>query len=139
MPVKTRGSAQIDKAQRRIALIKSIEENLDLGYNLTVPNYAQLIEETRSALEDYNTLLPQVAEARQKLEALEKELGATSERMLSGVAMKFGKSSIEYTKAGGKVRQRAKSLNSESMEESPLLTIATNGSTSSNGKAIKVN
>ncbi len=139
MGLKTRGSAQLDKAQRRIALIKSIEENLDLGYGLTVPKYSTLIEETRAALEAYNTLLPQLSEARQKLEQLEKELGETSERMLSGVAMKYGKSSIEYAKAGGSNRKKSKSSSSNSIEAAPTLLVEKNGSKNGNGKTIAVN
>ena len=139
MGLKTRGSAQIDKAQRRMALIKSIEENLDLGYGLTVPNYAGLIEETRTALETYNTLLPQVDEARATVERLEKELGEMSERMLSGVAMKYGKSSVQYAKAGGSNRKRSKSSPTAPNEPSPGLIVEKNGSKSSNGKANSVN
>ena len=36
MSLKTRGSAAIDKAQLRLALLKSIDENLDLGHGLTI-------------------------------------------------------------------------------------------------------
>ncbi len=139
MGLKTRGSAQLDKAQRRIALIKSIEETLDLGYGLTVSNYTTLIEKARAALEAYNTLLPQLGEARQKLEQLEKELGETSARMLSGVAMKYGKSSIEYTKAGGSNRKKSKSSSPVSIAAVPALTVETNGAKNGNGKAIAVN
>ncbi|MGV0023387.1 hypothetical protein [Phormidesmis priestleyi] len=139
MGLKTRGSAQLDKAQRRIALIKSIAENLDLGYNLTVPNYAKLIEDTRRALEEYNTLLPELSEARQKLEQLEKELGETSERMLTGVALKFGKSSMEYAKAGGSNRKRSKGSSPEQSEGLATLPVEKNGSKSGNGKVNSVN
>ena len=138
MGLKTRDSAQLDKAQRRMALVKSIEENLDLGYGLTVSKYSTLIEETRTALEAYNTLLPQLSEARQKLGRLEKELGETSERMLSGVAMKYGKSSIEYTKAGGSNRRKSKSPTSDAIEAAPSLVVEKNGSKNGNGKAISV-
>ncbi|KAM3098694.1 hypothetical protein ACKFKF_16615 [Phormidesmis sp. 146-12] len=139
MGLKTRGSAQLDKAQRRIALIKSIEENLDLGYDLTVPNYAKLIDDTRRALEAYNTLLPELGEARQKLEQLEKELGETSERMLTGVALKFGKSSMEYAKAGGSNRKKSKNSSPESSEALSTLPVEKNGSKSSSNQVNSVN
>ena len=35
MSLRTRGSAAVDKAQLRLALLKSIDESLDLGHGLT--------------------------------------------------------------------------------------------------------
>ncbi|NEU79623.1 hypothetical protein [Nostoc sp. UIC 10630] len=43
MSLKTRGSAAVDKAQRRLALLKSINENLDLGHGLTIEAYIGII------------------------------------------------------------------------------------------------
>ncbi|MEH2149048.1 hypothetical protein [Nostoc sp.] len=34
MSLRTRGSAAVDKAQLRLALLKSVDENLDLGHGL---------------------------------------------------------------------------------------------------------
>jgi hypothetical protein len=45
----------LDKAQRRLALLKSIDEKLDFGHELSVAAYSQLIAEIRTDLEDYNT------------------------------------------------------------------------------------
>ncbi|MHC0064532.1 hypothetical protein ACWATR_16785 [Nostoc sp. UIC 10890] len=39
MSLKTRGSAAVDKAQLRLALLKSIDKNLDLGHGLTIEAY----------------------------------------------------------------------------------------------------
>ncbi|MBW4434756.1 MAG: hypothetical protein KME28_24355 [Pelatocladus maniniholoensis HA4357-MV3] len=57
MSFKTRGSAAVDKAQRRLALLKSINEHLDLGNGLTIEAYNQLIDNIRTKLEAHNMLL----------------------------------------------------------------------------------
>jgi hypothetical protein len=141
MPQKTRGSAALDKAQRRLGQIKSIDENLDLGFGLTVTAYDQLIDETRTSLEAHNTLLSNIAESRQRLDQLNASLSDLSERMLRGVAIRYGKNSIEYIKAGGSNRRRG------GRRSTSLVTLAevtptnettqtnTNGATS-NGKQL---
>lgn len=106
MTLKTRGSTALDKAQRRLALMKGIDENLDLGHGLTVEGYSQLIDEVRSTLEDHNRLLSEVEESRKTVAQLDKTLSALSGRMLSGVATRYGKDSIQYAKAGGSNRKR---------------------------------
>jgi hypothetical protein len=109
MPLKTRGSSALDKAQRRLALLKSIDETLDLGHGLTVESYARAIDSTRATLEAHNTLLANLDESRKTVAQLDKDLSALSERMLSGIATLYGRSSIEYAKAGGSNRKRSKS------------------------------
>ncbi|BAY20564.1 hypothetical protein NIES2100_03060 [Calothrix sp. NIES-2100] len=106
MSVTTRGSAALDKAQRRLALLKSIDENLDLGHGLTIEAYSRLIDTTRDILESHNTLLSNLEESRKTVTQMDKALSAMSERMLSGVASAYGKNSIEYSKAGGSSRKR---------------------------------
>ncbi|MBD2194725.1 MULTISPECIES: two-partner secretion domain-containing protein [Calothrix] len=66
MPLRTRGSAGVDKAQRRLALLKSIDGNLDLGHGLTIEAYSRLIDNTRAALESDNTLLSNLEESNLK-------------------------------------------------------------------------
>ncbi|MEL7495536.1 MAG: hypothetical protein AAGJ95_16450 [Cyanobacteria bacterium J06554_11] len=61
----------------------------------------RLITSTRSALQQYNTLLSEIDEAQNNFKALEKELADMSERMLTGVVTHYGKDSSEYEKAGG--------------------------------------
>ncbi|MDX2217322.1 MAG: hypothetical protein SFY66_28905 [Oculatellaceae cyanobacterium bins.114] len=109
MPVKTRGSKALDKAQRRLALLKAIDENLDLGHGLTVAAYLQMIETIRATLEAHNTLLSNLDESRKTLTQMDSNLTAFSERMLSGVASIYGRSSIEYAKAGGSRRKSSRS------------------------------
>ncbi|BAZ47789.1 hypothetical protein NIES4103_03930 [Nostoc sp. NIES-4103] len=108
MSLRTRSSAAIDKAQLRIALLKSINENLDLGHGLSIEAYSHLINTTRAVLEAHNTLVSNLEESRKTITQMDKALSEMSERMLSGVATVYGKNSIEYSKAGGSNRRRSK-------------------------------
>jgi hypothetical protein len=105
MPLKTRGSSALEKAQRRLALLKSINAHLDLGHGFTIETYTQLIETTRATLEAHNTLVSNLDESRKTVTQMDKALSEFSERMLSGVATIYGRSSIEYAKAGGSRRK----------------------------------
>ncbi|MBW4563861.1 MAG: hypothetical protein KME32_22510 [Mojavia pulchra JT2-VF2] len=108
MSLKTRGSAAVDKAQRRLALLKSINEKLDLGHGLSIEAYTRLINTTRATLEAHNTLLSNIEESRKTLTQMDKALSEMSERMLGGVATVYGRNSMEYSKAGGSNRRRSK-------------------------------
>ncbi len=137
MALKTRGSASIDKAQRRIANLKSIDENLDLGYGLTIENYSTAIEAILTALDSHNTLISNLDASRKNVAELEKALSSLSERMLSGVATKYGKDSIEYSKAGGSNRRRGSANSAASAPNAVNNMIVTpnlNNNTSSNAK-----
>ncbi|KOP26032.1 hypothetical protein AMR41_12255 [Hapalosiphon sp. MRB220] len=139
MSFKTRGSAAVDKAQRRLALLKSINEHLDLGNGLTIEAYNQLIDNIRTKLEAHNTLLSNLDESRQTLDQMEKALSEMSERMLSGVGTIYGKNSIEYSKAGGSNRKRSKQSTLQvppvvvSLATQPTQTAMANNLTHANG------
>ena len=113
MSLRTRGSAAVDKAQLRLALLKSVDENLDLGHGLTIEAYNHFINTTRATLEAHNTLVSNLEESRKTLTQMDKALSEMSERMLSGVATVYGRSSIEYSKAGGSNRKRSKQSSSK--------------------------
>jgi hypothetical protein len=138
MSFKTRGSEALDKAQRRLALLKSIDGTLDLGHGLTVEAYNRMIEGIRDKLEAHNILLSDLNESRAALTQMDKSLAEMSERMLTGVMTKYGRNSAEYTKAGGSVRKR-KSTPSKAEPAAIIAALAptqdesTNGA--SNGKA----
>ncbi len=140
MSLKTRGSGSVDKAQRRLALLRSIDENLDLGYGLTVAEYDRTIAATRAQLAAYNTLLSDVQEARNAVGQMEKALGELSERMLTGVMTKYGKQSVEYAKAGGSTRKRGSAstppkTGPTAMMAAPASTLGESANGSRNGNA----
>ncbi len=112
MSLQTRGSAALDKAQRRLALLKSINENLDLGHGLSIEAYSRYIDDTRATLEAHNTLLSNLDESRKTMDQKDKGLSELSERMLSAIATIYGRDSMEYSKAGGSSRKRSKTKKS---------------------------
>jgi hypothetical protein len=91
----------MDAAKIRAASLKSIDAALDLGNGQTLASYNAAIADTEGQLNTYNTKLSDLDEMLNKLEAGETALADLSERMLAGVASKFGKNSTEYEKAGG--------------------------------------
>jgi hypothetical protein len=100
----------LDKAQRRIAGLKSIDPSLDLGNGLTIQAFSTLIEATRQKVEAYNTALSVVDQSYNNSLEAEQLLSELSERMLTGVVSKYGKSSNEYEMAGGARRLRRRRL-----------------------------
>jgi hypothetical protein len=103
-----RTSSIAEAASTRAAALESIDENLDLGSGLTLANYQASIASTEGKLSAYNTMLSDLDGLLNGLEAAEKNLADLSERMLTGVATKFGKNSDEYEKAGGKKKSEIK-------------------------------
>ncbi|MCC5660121.1 hypothetical protein LC608_24715 [Nostoc sp. XA010] len=96
-----RGSKVLDRAQRRIAALKSISPTLDLGNGVTIDSFAALIKTTQDKLEIYNSSLSTVDMTQEVLEVTEKSLMELTEHMLLSVAAKYGKNSDEYKMAGG--------------------------------------
>ncbi|RCJ24205.1 hypothetical protein A6S26_19470 [Nostoc sp. ATCC 43529] len=140
MSLRTRGSATIDKAQRRLALLKSIDENLNFGHGLSIEAYNNLINSTRASVEAHNTLLSNLEESRKTVAQNEEALSEMSERMLTGVATVYGKKSMEYSKAGGSTRKRTKQSSSKVtpvttvLVTQPAQAAIANASTNGNGK-----
>lgn len=91
----------LDKARTRLAAVKSIDTTLDLGNDLTVENYETQLVKTNNAIALYNTTLSTIDDLYNAgLEQLE-ILKDWNERILSGVASKFGTNSSQYEMAGG--------------------------------------
>ncbi|NJO17342.1 MAG: hypothetical protein HC877_16845 [Thioploca sp.] len=101
MARKKRTSPTIERSQQRLSALLSIDNNLDLGNNLTSAIYREEIVKAQSLLDAYNTLLSQADGALNAFVIAEKNLKDLSERMLSGVGVKFGKDSAQYEMAGG--------------------------------------
>jgi hypothetical protein len=101
MAFRKRNSKALEHASQRLAGIKSIDPALDLGNGLSVATYVLTIGEADAALEGYNTQLSQADGLQNAFFAKEKALRDVSERMLVGVAAKYGKDSDEYEMAGG--------------------------------------
>ena len=89
-----------DKANVRLAGLRSIGGQ-DFGNGVTSEGFEDAVADTRQKLEDYNQALSMVDEKANLLADSEKALQDFSERVLAGVAAKYGKNSNEYEKVGG--------------------------------------
>jgi len=96
-----RDSRILSKAEMRLASIKSISLTLDVGDNLTAKDYTNKIASLRQSLEAYNTTLSTIDVLLTQITENERDLADYSEKILLGVAHKFGKNSYEYQMAGG--------------------------------------
>lgn len=91
----------LDKGRTRLAAVKSIDTALDLGNDLTIANYETEVEKTEAAIALYNTTLSTIDDLYNAALAKIEGLKDWNERMLNGVASKFGTNSSEYEMAGG--------------------------------------
>lgn len=98
---KKRSSRPLVKAKQRLAGFKSIDPALNVGNGLTVKSYEKLITQFEATLEKYNKTLSTLDQLKNRVNDLERQMREASEKMLSGVACKFGKNSDEYEMAGG--------------------------------------
>lgn len=103
-----RASAAYEKAIIRIAAVRSIDSNFDLGNGLIEKSYNQVITNVKDSLDDYNTTLSIVDDKLNILRQNEATLRDWNERILAGVGSKFSKTSSEYEKAGGKRKTERK-------------------------------
>ena len=101
MARRKRSSRSLGKAEVRLASIKSISPTLDVGESLTVKDYTEKIESLRKSLEAYNTTLSTIDVLLTQLIENEQDLADYSEKILRGIAYKYGNNSHEYQMAGG--------------------------------------
>jgi len=106
MSRRKRSSPILEKAERRMASLKSIDQTLDLGNGLSIESFIKAIEDSRQKLQTYNTVLSKVDQAYSEIQESERNLANISERMLTGIASRYGKNSTEYEMAGGKRRKQ---------------------------------
>ena len=105
-----------DIAVTRLSAIKSIDAKLDLGNGINIEVYEKLIHELRDKVNTYNTMLSQLDAQLNTINETEKELRDYSERLLLGVASKYGKNSSEYEQAGGTKKSDRKKFTKKSVE-----------------------
>lgn len=98
----------LDKGKTRLASIKSIDANLDLGNGVTAAAYESEIDLLKTKVSDYNTLLSGVDNSYNQYEAQLAIVKTWNERILNGVAFKYGTDSNEYEMAGGKRKSERK-------------------------------
>ena len=91
----------LEKGKVRLAAIKSIDPVLDLGNTITVANYQTQVNLMETKLQAYNTALSTIDDLYNSCIDQISVLKDWNERVLSGVATKFGKKSSQYEMAGG--------------------------------------
>ncbi len=92
---------------RLIRQVHSDWVHVFLTIEFQVP-YDARIEALQTRLSSYNTMLSTLDEIAGQIELMEKELRSYSEKMLMGVATRYGKDSLQYMQAGGKQRKASK-------------------------------
>lgn len=81
--------------------MKSIDPALDLGNGKKLSSYIAEVDNYKNMLSDYNTALSTVDNLYNKCIAQVSVLKDWNEKMLLGIADKYGKDSSEYEMAGG--------------------------------------
>lgn len=99
--MRTVQSSTLTSAITRIAGVRSIAADLDLGNGLTVDSYQAAITEVETLVNSFNTQISLLGELRNRINEKETVLKDFSERMLIGVGAKYGKDSNQYQMAGG--------------------------------------
>ncbi|MBD2464479.1 hypothetical protein H6G89_26080 [Oscillatoria sp. FACHB-1407] len=128
MPRPKRGSVVLNKAIRRAAGMRSISETLQFGDGLSLIEYDDRIQTLQMQLSSYNTMLSKLDEMAGHIGLLEQDLGSYSEKMLMSVATRYGKDSLQYMQAGGKVRKRStRSASTPAIASGVATSAATNG------------
>jgi len=94
-------SAAITEGEQKIAGMKSIEADLDLGNEVTVAKGEELLNSSRTTLERYNASLAVSDGLLNEFNQTEKALRAFNKKVLPAVGLKYGTDSDEYEKAGG--------------------------------------
>ncbi|AFY36229.1 hypothetical protein [Calothrix sp. PCC 7507] len=134
MARRKRNSATLERAERRIESLQSIDKKLDFGQGVTIEAYDVLINDLRSKLAAYNTALSSIDKLTGDVKNAEQLVLEMSEKMLLGVGSRYGKTSQEYEMAGGSRRKNSRRSTSNSQSTNSLLTnsaplASANGST----------
>jgi hypothetical protein len=100
----------LEKGNTRLAAVKSIDPALDLGNGITVVNYQTQVQLLATKLATYNTTLSTIDDLYNQCIAQIDVIKDWNERILTGVATKYGKNSSQYEMAGGKKKSERKKV-----------------------------
>ena len=101
MTRKKKSSAVLEKTEERMIGFRSIDANLNFDDSINLTHLTNLTTQLRDQVNQYNMLLAALDTAKGDMEILEKSIREISERMVSGIAFRYGKDSREYEMAGG--------------------------------------
>jgi hypothetical protein len=119
MPRAKRTSPIFAKATKRMASLRSISPTLELSEGVNLADYELEVQKLQTTIATYNTLLSSVDEAAGQITAQELIVRQYSERILLGVAFRYGKDSLQYMQAGGKIRKPSKTRSTPQSNSQP--------------------
>jgi hypothetical protein len=90
-----------EKSEHRLAGLKAINPNLDLGEGCNVIIIQDTIDQLRDRVNTYNDALAMIDSTQIDIQNLEKHLTQLSQKALLGIAFKYGRNSDQYRLAGG--------------------------------------
>ncbi|MBD2199916.1 MULTISPECIES: hypothetical protein [Calothrix] len=91
----------LEKAKARAMGLQAIDPNISFGDACDLQKMMQLIETLSQKLDAHNQALEVVDTSTTELNVMEKSLNQLSQRILLGVACRYGNDSSEYKIAGG--------------------------------------
>ena len=100
MAFKKRISTVLSRAEDRARRLTTIEPDMELA-GLLLADYQAQIAAGRQLLDKYNSLLTEADMMADQFDNQESVLRDLNERMLLGIATKYGKDSPQYEAAGG--------------------------------------
>jgi len=100
MAFKKRVSTVLSNAEDRARRLSTIEPDMELA-GLRLADYQAQIASGRQLLDKYNSLLTEADMMADQFDNQETVLRDLSERMLMGIATRYGKNSPQYEAAGG--------------------------------------
>ena len=96
MARQKRNSHILTYAEHRLVALEAIDTTLDLGDGLSIEAIAQAIVATRAQLKSYNATLTEADQLKEAMQQKEQALAELVDRMASGIAAKYGKTSPQY-------------------------------------------
>jgi hypothetical protein len=135
----TRTSKALDKGLNRSAGIRSFSPKIDFGDGLNISAYEARVQDLQTQLYEYNTKIAELDARAAKIAAAEEALNTFSEKMLSSVANRYGKTSLEYGMAGGTVRKSGRARKATATATAETAAITTLAATNGKGKAVVLN
>ena len=92
---------EVQTAQQRVNGMVSVDERLDLGSGVSVETLTASVTAVTDAISEYNTMLAQVDEKSNEIDAMVKRMNDLATRALKGAEFKFGGDSNEFEMIGG--------------------------------------
>ncbi len=122
-----RTSKILENATLRFSGFRTIDNSLDYGNGLSVAEYETRLNTLQTELLKYNSLLSDLDEAAAKISSLEKELKTYTQNIVMITQVRYGKTSQEYQKVGGKIRKTSnrKTTTQTNLPNIPTETIPT--------------